>query len=282
MKRPIVLAALLGAVAALLGASTLSADNAWGNYHWARTSNPFTLKVYDNVSSAWDTYLAQAANDWSASNVLDLSLQANSPLSNAKKCSSAKGVIEVCSSRYGYNGWLGIAGITVSGSHITKAYTKLNDSYFETSTYNTPAWRELVVCQEIGHDFGLDHQDETFDNANLGTCMDYTNDPDGGAGGASASDPANTAPNQHDFDELEAIYAHLDSTTTVGSAAPTGPGRGNGNGAAASAAALDEHGLPPWASPRNGDVYVTDLGNGQRLIVHVFWIPPGLPGARSD
>jgi hypothetical protein len=30
------------------------ADHWWGGYHWARTSNPFTLKVGDNVSSTWD------------------------------------------------------------------------------------------------------------------------------------------------------------------------------------------------------------------------------------
>ena len=57
--------------------------------------------------------------------------------------------------------------------------------------YNTPAYRRFVTCQELGHDFGLDHQDEVFDNPNLGSCMDYTNDPDGGAGGASATDPSN-------------------------------------------------------------------------------------------
>ena len=33
------------------------------------------------------------------------------------------------------------------------------------------------MCQVGGHDFGLDHQDEDFINANLNTCMDYTNDP---------------------------------------------------------------------------------------------------------
>jgi hypothetical protein len=33
------------------------------------------------------------------------------------------------------------------------------------------------MCQEVGHTFGLDHQDENFNNTNLGTCMDYTNDP---------------------------------------------------------------------------------------------------------
>jgi len=65
-----------------------------------------------------------------------------------------------------------------------------------------------VVCQEVGHTFGLDHQDEVFDNANLGTCMDYTNDPDG--------PPSNLHPNTHDYDELALIYSHSDTTTTVG------------------------------------------------------------------
>ena len=29
-------------------------NHSWGGYHWARTSNPFTLQVYDNVNSTWD------------------------------------------------------------------------------------------------------------------------------------------------------------------------------------------------------------------------------------
>ena len=95
--------------------------------------------------------------------------------------------------------------------------TKVNDSYFNTAAYNKPAWRYLVMCQEVGHTFGLDHQDETKTNANLGTCMDYTNDPDGGAGGASATDPSNEQPNQHDYDQLVSIYTHTDLRTTIAS-----------------------------------------------------------------
>ena len=194
------------------------ANHSWGGYHWARTSNPFTLKVYDNVTANWETYLSGAASDWNQSNVLDLSIQWQQPLSNVKRCASDTGVIEVCNAKYGNNGWLGIAGISITGgTHITKAYTKLNDTYFNTATYNTPAWRRMVTCQEIAHDFGLDHQDETFDNANLGSCMDYTNDPDGGAGGASNNDPSNEHPNSHDFQQISSIYQHLDSTTTVAS-----------------------------------------------------------------
>ena len=52
---------------------------------------------------------------------------------------------------------------------------EVNDTYFNTAKYNTPVWRNLVMCQEVGHTLGLDHQDEIFDNVNLGTCMDYTN-----------------------------------------------------------------------------------------------------------
>ena len=55
-----------------IGGATAYASHSWGGYHWARTSNPFTLKVGDNVSSAWDPYLNEAIADWSASSVLNL------------------------------------------------------------------------------------------------------------------------------------------------------------------------------------------------------------------
>jgi hypothetical protein len=184
---------------------TAFADHAWGNYHWARTSNPFTLKVHDNVSGKWDSHLTAAISDCNRSNVIQLSYQPTA-ISSVKRCTSTSGRIEVCNSTYGQTGWLGIAGISASGGHITKGYTKLNDTYFNTATYNTPDWRQLVTCQEIGHDFGLDHQDENFNNANLNTCMDYTNNP-----------ASNTKPNAHDYSMIEQIYAHLDSTTTISS-----------------------------------------------------------------
>lgn len=123
--------------------------------------------------------------------------------------------------------------------------TKLNDYYFNQPTYNSPAWRQLVTCQEIGHTFGLDHQDESFSNPNLGTCMDYTNDPS-----------TNQHPNAHDYDQLATIYAHLDSTTTVGAVPPSA----NGNA--------------PMQRVRD-DLWVEDLGNGQRIFTFVFWADRG-------
>jgi hypothetical protein len=260
--------ALMAAVVIAIGlAATTSANHSWGGYHWARTSNPFTLKVGDNVSNAWDAYLDEAILDWSQSSVLDLVKVAGG--ARPKNCRPTAGRIEACSERYGQTGWLGIAQIWLSGGHITQAITKLNDTYFASPSYNTPAWRRLVTCQEIAHDFGLDHQDENFDNPNLGSCMDYTSDPDG--------PPSNEHPNQHDYDQLALIYNHLDSTTTIGqSSLPSAMPPAMGN------IEFESHGQ--WGtlvrSSANGrvQVYEQDFGNGHRVITHVFWADPERDG----
>lgn len=248
----------LVAVLFLIWANVSAADHAWGNYHWARTSNPFTLKAGDNVSSAWDGILVTTAFDWTASPVLDLTLVTGG--TDPRRCKPRSGRVEVCNAKYGYNGWLGVAQIWVSGSHITQGITKLNDSYFTTATYNTVAWRNLVMCQEVGHTLGLDHQDEVFNNENLGTCMDYTSNP-----------ATNHHPNQHDYDQLEIIYAHTDSTSTIAAAtSATVP-------VSISTLDADPDSRRAWGTlvrSRNGgrtETYERNLGHGQKLITHVIW-----------
>jgi hypothetical protein len=53
------------ALAVLLALAAFSpaaqANHSWGKYHWARTSNPFTLQLADNVSPTWDDHLEQLA-----------------------------------------------------------------------------------------------------------------------------------------------------------------------------------------------------------------------------
>lgn len=111
------------------------------------------------------------------------------------------------------------------------------------------------MCQEVGHTFGLDHQDEVFGNANLGTCMDYTNNPE-----------TNQHPNLHDYEQLEAMYAHLDSTNTALSTAPITNKGGVDTGNPSSwgrAVAQDKSGRE--------SVFEKDLGSGNKVITHVFW-----------
>lgn len=250
-----------------------SANHSWNGYHWARMSNPFTLDLGDNVDSGWDPYFATASSDWSQSTMFDTTIVTGG--SNPKNCKATTGRVEVCNNTYGYNGWLGVAGIYVSGKHITAAYVKLNDSYFNSSTYGAPEWRQMVVCQEVGHTFGLDHQDETFSNTNLGTCMDYTDNPLG--------PPSNEHPNKHDYDELVTIYSHVDSTTTIINSTGGGSDGGGGGGSCnphkpgCTGASNDPSGwgrLVSTSHDGHQQVFELDLGNGRKMITHVLWAEP--------
>lgn len=254
-----IIAASLALAVAFPGAA--AANHSWGNYHWARQSNPFTLKLGDNVNSAWDSYLGTTSFDWSQSSVLDTQIVAGAG-ANKRRCPWTSGRVEVCNYAYGNVGWLGIAQIYVSGSHITQAQVKVNDSYFNTSTYNTPAWRNMVMCQEVGHTLGLDHQDTIFSNTNLGTCMDYTDDP----GGTVKSQLSNEHPNQHDYEQLVTIYTHLDDTTT---ALQTAPGKNGGAGDS-----VDQGQWGQLVALTNGGrtaVYVLDAGGGLQVFTFVIW-----------
>lgn len=252
--------AVIALVAVAAVAAIVSANHAWGTYHWARTANPFTLKLGDNVTSAWDSYLGMASSDWSASLVLDTTIVGGG--TDGRRCRATSGRVEVCNAKYGANGWLGLASIWVSGDHIIKGTAKMNDTYFNTAKYNTPAWKQFVVCQEVAHTFGLDHQDEDFGNANLGSCMDYTNDP-----------ATNQHPNQHDYDQLVAIYTHLDSTTTL-----VDPVDGGGKGKPAGVGQdIDLDNPSAWGKAVRQDaqgknsLYVRDLGNGEKVFTFVIW-----------
>lgn len=245
-------AGISACVIVLMSVSVAFADHAWGTYHWARTANPFTLKMGDNLTSNWDPYLATAAADWSISSVLDVTVVASGK--NAKTCRPTAGRGEVCNAKYGANGWVGIAQIWVSGTHITQGVVKMNDTYFNTFKYNTPAWRNLVMCQEVGHLFGLDHQDENMSNTNLGTCMDYTNAP-----------ASNQHPNQHDYDMLETIYAHLDSSTTLSQTAAKGKNMTISDDPREWGREIRR------SADHRTSVFERDLGNGQKILTHVFW-----------
>jgi hypothetical protein len=247
---------------------TAFANHSWGGYHWARTANPFTLKVGDNVNPAWDAYLNTTVGDWTQSTVLNLSKVTG----QAKgRCRGTTGRVEVCNGTYGNNGWLGVATIYISGKHITQGTVKVNDTYFNTSTYNAPEWRNLVMCQEVGHTLGLDHQDVNFNNANLGTCMDYTSNPG-----------TNQHPNAGDYDELLCIYdvasagrtlttqthsctgtGHLDSTTTIGAAPVTG---------ADAAGSSSEFGREVARSAGgHTSVFVRETGSNSSVVSFVIW-----------
>ena len=237
MRKVLTLALAITAFAAIAG--TAAASHSWSNYHWARTANPFTITVINANTSDWVNNLDAAMTDWDKSSVLNVVKVSGSP---DKRCRPVAGKVKSCNGAYGKNGWLGLAQIWVSGGHISQGTAKMNDSYLSTASY-TETNRQHVICQEIGHTWGLGHQDES--GADLNTCMDYSNALD------------NPAPNQHDFDQLVTIYAHLDSSTTIATGLA-------GNGSA-----------KPVRVDRNdrivNSIITEHFRDGSQRITHVFW-----------
>jgi hypothetical protein len=277
MNKMMMRVALLSCAALVAGPAV--ANHAWGSYHWGRTSNPLKLEISTAISQQWNASVNTAIGDWDQSNVLQLSGPVASS-ANAKKCTAINGKVLVCNAAYGQRGWLGIASIWLSGNHITKATTKLNDSYHNYAPYNTTAWRALVACQEIGHDFGLGHQDENFSNPNLNTCMDYTNNPE-----------SNQHPNQHDYDQLSSIYSHTDSTNTSATQSTNFGVRVPGKSSVAPPGLNEAAGDSPaeWGKAIGHDakgrpnLFVQELGGGRRKVTHVFWaIGEGPEGGHHD
>lgn len=199
--------------------------------------------------------LATAASDWSKSGVLDTTVVAGG--TKPKSCRPTSGRVEVCGASYGNTGWLGLAQIWITGGvHIVQGVVKNNDYYFGSSTYqyNNAAEMQHVICQEVGHTFGLDHQ--STDGSSLDTCMDYYHN-------TSALDTQSTHPNKHDYEELATIYAHVDNFSSVGAAASRTAPLGTPG--------ADGDGTPIGASPERGNWYVQDLGGGRFLFTHVYW-----------
>src|SRR5262245_3858569 len=96
--------ALIFVVAACLFATQqgASANHSWNGYHWARTANPFTVKLGNNLSSQWQEPLATASTDWSQSTVLDTLVVPGG--ARPRNCRPTAGQDEICNSNYGNTG----------------------------------------------------------------------------------------------------------------------------------------------------------------------------------
>lgn len=266
LSRGLSFAATIVIAAGALSA-VVTADHAWSTYHWLRssTSSEAQITVINSTTSDWDGFVAVALDDWSRSSVLDMVEDANGSTESTvrRKCAAPDGQVRICNLAYGQNGWLGIAGISIDpNGHITKGYTKLNDTYFAMSYYNKASWKQSVTCQELGHNVGLGHQDENFNNQTLLSCMDY-------------QDPPYPAPNDHDYEQLESIYNHADTSTGGGGC----KGR---NCAAAAVAELDEPAGWGISLGRRGakETFLRIDPDGTRHLTHVTWAI-GVEGGRA-
>lgn len=185
------------------------ASHGWGTYHWPRSSAEASIRIYRSLTvtsySNWPDHLQKSVygdpsnpntanrRGWNNSSVLALTIVSSATDASTRYyCTAPSGAIRVCNYGYGSTGWAGIAQVWPdSAGHITRANTKINDTYMGSSANNP--WRRHVMCQEVGHDFGLGHTSENGSSQN--TCMDYYRN-------TSGSDWTSTGPNTHDFDQL--------------------------------------------------------------------------------
>lgn len=237
-------------------AAPVIANHSWSTYHWATPDGVAKPPVVDNTNGSWPGRVKIANTDWNKSTHISSSYSKGT--ANAKRCPQVSGTIQVCNASYGRTGWLGIASISLSGGHIVSGTTKLNDTYFSMSQYNTETWKQLVTCQEIGHDYGLGHQNEDFNTDLTTSCMEYTNRPEG-----------NEHPDQHDYDQLGLIYSHLDGAATVSvdngnRGKPLGFDTGDSPAEWGKAIGRDAAG--------RANEFVRNF-NGYTIITHVTWAP---------
>ena len=269
----------IGVTALAVAILPLRASHAWGPYHWARTTSEFTLKLGDNMSSSWKQYLSAASSDWNSPTVFGAT---PTPLITAvvagqggKRCSSVSGTTQVCNGTYGNNGWLGLATISISGVHITRGTAKMNDTYFNLAKYNNPNEKLHVVCQEVAHTFGLAHQSE--DGSSQNSCMDYFSNT-----GANATSTLSTRPNAHDFEQLNLIYNHLDTTSTVSTGTTTTRGRSSSAGVDIDTDDPNSWGnLVSQTANGRGSVYELFTRDGQHILTHVRWTEEAAEDCKS-
>jgi len=252
-------------IAAGIAAAAISvpaiANHSWDGLHWARPSGvEVTAPVGDNVGPQWDKYLLGAVTNWNKSTVIQ------SPIVPGKtlpvKCQLISGTIQVCNSTYGVTGWLGLTSVQVTNGHISAMSSKLNDSYYNTPQFNTAGWRLYVVCHELGHAYGLAHQDEVFDNPNIGSCLDLPLNVKG-----------NEGPNLHDYEMLATIYNHAESSLAPAtSTASANLEPGNSPKDWGKATKFDRFGRPT--------VFVRVISPTEKIVTDVMWAPGEGPRGR--
>mmetsp|Transcript_9694 Transcript_9694/g.12629 ORF Transcript_9694/g.12629 Transcript_9694/m.12629 type:complete len:329 (-) Transcript_9694:149-1135(-) len=151
-----------------------NSTNEWNN---GKDNNGLSLTLLNALDENWQEEYEAAVEDWENGNpdALTLTTERVSVDNDAcKKTKQTEGVMMVCNENFGDTGWLGINVVLKIRGFIMSSVAQMNEYYlFNADNYE----RQYTMCHEIGHGFGLPHTDESFNNIDLGNCMDYTRTP---------------------------------------------------------------------------------------------------------
>jgi hypothetical protein len=188
----------------------VNAMHPWAS-HWRRMNSSIRqIPVRRLLSSIWITRFNIALADWRKPAMTKIKPYLFKTGARSTACPLVAGQITVCNANYGNTGWGGLAQIWWDGTgHSYYGRALQNDFYYSGSSVTTVANRQLVICQEIGHLLGLGHVNVNMNNKNVGSCMDYTNDANGGPGGGHPSDPSNEHPYAHDYALINTRHNHI-------------------------------------------------------------------------
>jgi len=85
--------AILLALAVVAVPTIVRAHHAWSDYHWARTANPFTVKMGNNVGGGWQTSFTNASSEWNSSSVVHNQIVAGG--TKPRNCGPTSGRAEI-------------------------------------------------------------------------------------------------------------------------------------------------------------------------------------------
>ncbi|MCH7663864.1 MAG: hypothetical protein IH859_08365 [Chloroflexi bacterium] len=211
-RRTIILPVLAALLIAVLAVGIAFADNQWSSYHYERPSSAelildigdcHTPSVYNN----WSAMLTNVIADWN-----NIPGAGDNPEIgfNLTACGAT---INSYNDDYGNTGWLGLASIRVSRgryAHIVSGRSQINEFYIDYPDYfgfdQAVEWQQ-VLCQEIGHDFGLNHNREGSSGGTPDdTCMNDDIRP-----------LRFPSPNVHDDEMFTEMYTHNHGESDSGS-----------------------------------------------------------------
>ncbi|KAL3779308.1 hypothetical protein ACHAW5_006474 [Stephanodiscus triporus] len=158
----------------LFGGDPKLGDNTtylWDNDFIDSDNGGLHLTLQNALDDTWQTEFGTAVADWQESEALQLTTERVAVDYN---CGRVDGVMVVCNANFGETGWVGINENSIVNNVIVSSVAKMNEYYLRNADFDH---RRLTMCHEIGHGFGLPHTDENPHNANLGNCLDYTDNP---------------------------------------------------------------------------------------------------------